>query len=217
MQNSHLQDRFSYALGKAAGAIGDDYTLLRPQDAVSPMKPCNKKLRIRVAFAGPGQGWRPPPAPEEPFWSALLDTAYTQAGDYLRGPLGTFFIGSQAPFLPTVCIQTNRSITIMRPDGSPRLGTNTYGGVQSAELIPLLEEWPASVLIGRAGGRRGGELPGEPGPPTWSILMPKLPDTLDLRLSPGDLIADDRGFSAILSAIEPTAIGWRMTAVEAIA
>ncbi|GAB0115322.1 hypothetical protein [Acidisoma sp. C75] len=217
MDTERLRDRFSYGLGKAALATGEDYTLLRPTGAIDPTDPLNKKLLLKVSLAGQGQGWRPAPAPNEPFWSAMMDTAYTRPGDYLRGPLGIFFIAAQPPLLPTLCVQTNRAISVTRPDGAAAVGINGYGGVQSSEMMLLLQNWPASVLMGRTGGRRGGELPDEPGPPLWTVLLPPLPQQVCLTMLPGDILSDETGFSAVITAVEPNALGWRIAAVEAIA
>lgn len=216
MSLDRLQDRYAFGLGKAAMALGEEYTLFRPTGAMGPLNPSNKRLRLKVALSGQGQGWRPAPDPAEPLWSAMMDTTYTQPGDYLCGPLGTFFIAAQPPLLPTLCVQTSRELRVTRPDGALSCGVNGYGGVQSAEMTLILDGWPASVVMGRTGGHHGGELPGEPGPPMWTIRLPPLPASVTEPLLPGDILSDSCGFSVVIGTAEPSSYGWRLSAAEAM-
>jgi hypothetical protein len=146
----------------------------------------------------------------------MMDTAYTEPGDYFRGPLGTFFIAAQPPLLPTICVQTNRELRVTRPDGAVLCGINGYGGVQTSEMMLILDGWPASVVMGRTGGHHGGELPGEPGPPMWTIRLPPLPRSVTETLLPGDILSDASGFSVVIGTAESNAHGWRLSAAEAI-
>ena len=44
---------------------------------------------------------------------------------------GVFFIASQAPLLPILCVKTNRIITIARPGMQTNTAINAYGGFTS--------------------------------------------------------------------------------------
>lgn len=217
MNLDRVQDRLARGMGRAAFAIGEGYALFRPKGPAAPLRPDTLRLHLKVALHGAGRNWQQSPGYGDALWSAVLDTAYSQPGDYLQGPLGTFFIAAQPPLLPTLCVITNRVLNVTRPDGALAAGINAYGGVQRAEQMLLLGGWPASVLMARAGSHHGGELPGEPGGPTWTVLLPRTaePDYGDLL--PGDLLSDDRGFAAVVTTAEANDLGWRLNAAQAVA
>jgi len=215
MDADQLNDRVARGMGQAAQRIGEGYDAFRPRDAVNPMARGNLLLRLNVAFHGEDKDWHRSARYGQPLWFAIHDTAYTLPGDYLRGPRGTFFIAAQPPLLPTVCVLTNRILRFSRADGARKPGTNGYGGVEQREETLLLDGWPASVLAAGAGARGAGALPGEPGPPSWTVLLPVLhgPQAVELRLD--DLMTDETGTRAVVSAVELTELGWRLTATQA--
>lgn len=217
MNLDRVQDRLARGMGRAAFAIGERYALFRPKGPGAPLRPETLALHLKVALHGAARSWQQSPGYGDALWSAVLDTAYSRPGDYLQGPLGTFFIAAQPPLLPTLCVITNRILTVTRPDGALAAGVNGYGGVQRAEQMLLLDHWPASALMARAGSHHGGELPGEPGPPTWTVLLPRTtePDCGPLR--PGDLVSDDSGFEAVITTAEANDLGWRLNAAQAVA
>lgn len=217
MDLDRVQDRLARGMGRAAFAIGARYTLFRPQGPGLPLRPATLALQLKVALHGAGRSWQQSPGYGDALWNAVLDTAYSRPGDYLRGPLGTFFIAAQPPLLPTLCVITNRVLTVTRPDGALAAGLNGYGGVQQAEQMLLLDRWPASVLMARAGAHHGGELPGAPGPPTWTVLLPRTAQPEDGPLRPGDLLAEDDGFEAVITTVEANDLGWRINAAQAVA
>lgn len=217
MNLERVQDRLARGMGRAAFAIGARYALFRPRGPGTPIRPETLMLHLKVALHGGARGWGQSPAYGEALWSAVLDTAYSQPGDYLQGPLGTFFIAAQPPLLPTLCVITNRTLTVTRPDGAQSAGVNGYGGVQRTEQMLLLEDWPASVLMARAGAHHGGQLPGQPGPPTWTVLLPRSAVPAPGPLLTGDLISDRQDFTAVITTVEESTLGWRLVAAEAAA
>ena len=217
MNLERVQDRLARGMGRAAFAIGERYALFRPKGPGVPLRPATLALHLKVALHGATRSWQQSPGYGDALWSAVLDTAYSRPGDYLQGPLGTFFIASQPPLLPTLCVITNRVLNVTRPDGALAAGVNGYGGVQQAELTLLLGAWPASVLMARAGSHHGGELPGEPGPPTWTVLLPRSAEVEGSTLQPGDLLSDDSGFAAVITTAEVNDLGWRLNAAQAVA
>ncbi|GAB0116902.1 hypothetical protein [Acidisoma sp. 7E03] len=217
MRLARVQDRLARGMGRAAFAVGDGYALFRPVGPERPIRPETLALHLKAALHGGGRGWGAIPAYGEAVWNAVLDTAYSQPGDYLQGPLGTFFIAAQPPLLPTLCVLTNKTLTATRPDGALAPGVNGYGGVQRTQQMLLLDDWPASVLMARAGAHHGGELPGEPGPPTWSVLLPPSAQPTCGGLQPGDLLQDRGEFTAVITTVEETTLGWRLAAAQAVA
>lgn len=216
MKAERLQDRVARALGQAAHRIGEEYTVFRPRGAISPLDPENRLLRLNVALHGEDKDWHRSARFGQPLWFAVHDTAYTQPGDYLRGAQGIFFIAAQPPLLSTVCVRTNRVLRVSRAEGARLAGHNGYGGVTPRAEHVLLEGWPASVLMASAGARAGGTLPGEPGPASWTILLPLLTGCEAVALQPDDRITDDTGTTAIITAVEGSDLGWRLTAAQAV-
>ena len=139
----------------------------------------------------------------------MFDRAYTQPGDYLAGPAGTFFIAAQQSLLPALCILTNRTVTITRPAAPVTAGVNAYGGLLSTTATTLLTAWPASILFAGAGSP--GELPGDGSTPTWTILLP----STRTPIYSADLITDDKGMSYVAGSTELTSLGWRILAKQA--
>lgn len=216
MDAERLNDRVARGMGQAAFRIGEGYDVFRPRDAVNPLARANLLLRLNIAFHGEDKDWHRSARYGQPLWFAIHDTAYTLAGDYLRGPRGIFFIAAQPPMLPTVCVLTNRTLRFSRAEGAQQPGNNGYGGVtQHAEQL-LLDGWPASVLTASAGAHAGGALPGEPGPASWTVLLPVLDEPRAVTLRQDDLMTDETGTSAVISAVERTELGWRLTATQTV-
>jgi hypothetical protein len=216
MDARRLNDRVARGLGQAALRLGEAYEAFRPRGATEPLSPSNLTLRLHVGFHGEDANWQRSARYGEAVWFAIHDTAYTRPGDYLRGPGGTFFIAAQPPLLPTVCVLTNRRLRFARADGARNAGTNGYGGVQQREETLLLDGWPASVLSAGEINRATGALPGEPGPARWTVLLPALDGRQAVTLQQDDLMTDETGTRAVISAVERTELGWRLTATQAI-
>jgi len=215
MEGARLNDRVAKGLGQAALRIGDAYEAFRPNGLGAPLARRNFVIQLAVAFHGEDRDWHRSARYGQPLWFAIFDNAYTQPGDYLVGPLGTFFVASQPPMLPTVCVLTNRVLRITRAGGARAAGVNAYGGVQHGELFLLLVAWPASMLAAGGGGH-GGMLPGQPGPSSTTVLLPALHGKQALELRQGDLITDEAGSVSVISSVELSPLGWRLNAVEAI-
>jgi hypothetical protein len=216
MDADRLNDRIARGMGQAAFRLGEGYDAFRPRDAINPLARANLLLRLKVAFHGEDKDWRRSARYGQPLWFAIHDTAYTQPGDYLRGPRGIFFIAAQPPLLPTVCVLTNRTLRFARADGARKPGTNGYGGIEQRAETLLLDDWPASVLAAGAGAHGGGALPGEPGPASWTVLLPALHGPQSVELRQDDLMTDEVGTRAVISAVERTELGWRLTATQAV-
>ncbi len=209
MRIQRLQDRIDRGLGTAARHLGHEVDAYRPVTASNPLAAENRFLRLHAAFNDENLSFRRPIAYGRATWSGIFDRAYTQPGDYLSGPDGTFFIAAQQSLLPALCILTNRTIAVTRPAAPAIAGVNAYGGLLATTATPVLTAWPASILFAGAGSP--GELPGDGGTPTWTVLLPSTPTAL---LS-ADLINDDVGKSYVIGSAELTSLGWRIVAKQA--
>ena len=209
MRIHRLQDRIDKGLGAAARHIGHETDAFRPNGPTNPLAPENRYLRLPAAFNDENLSFRRPIVYGRATWSGVFDRAYTQPGDYLAGPAGTFFIAAQQSLLPALCILTNRTVTVTRPAAPVTAGVNAYGGLLSTTATTILTAWPASILFAGAGSP--GELPGDGGTPTWTVLLP----TTHRPLYSADIITDDQGLSYVAGSTELTSLGWRIVAKQA--
>jgi hypothetical protein len=216
MDQRRLHDRLARGLGQAALRIGQSYDVFRPSGQRAPLSPGNRLIQLPVAFHGEDKDWHRSARYGQPLWFAVHDTSYTRPGDYLVGPAGRFFIAAQPAFLPTVCVLTNRVLSIRRAAGTALAGTNGYGGVENRDEEILLDGWPASVLTEASGPRTGGALPSEPGPAVWSVLLPILPEAATIEFRTDDLITDESGLTSAITAVEPSTLGWRLSMTQAV-
>ena len=115
MHQHHLQDRIARGRGTAARHIGASYDAFRPTSPFEPMATANRYLRLPAAFNAEDPTFKRPTGYGSATWFGLFDNAYTQPGDYLRGPEGIFFIAAQQALLPNLCVLTNRLLDLVRP------------------------------------------------------------------------------------------------------
>jgi hypothetical protein len=209
MNGRKLQDRLYLGLGLSARFVGQSADAFRPKGPIRPLDNQNRFLRLPATFVSAKGGDSRTNAYGDPLWHGIFDASYTKAGDYIVLGSGTFFIGSQAPLLPVLCIKTNRTISVARPNMQTSVASNTYGGYTSGSSIVLLEQWPASVLGESSSGVSAANLPTHQGVPYWSVLVPA---PAGILLSPGDIITDDLQRSAVIAGSELTELGWRINA-----
>jgi hypothetical protein len=209
MQQPRLKDRIARGLGAAARHIGAPHDAYRPTSANTPLDPRNRYLRLPAAFDADNRFFQRPSSYGRATWYGIFDSAYTQPGDYLSGPTGIFFIAAQQPLLPTLCVLTNRILTLSRPAAPSTPGLNSYGGVFLATATPLLTAWPASILT--AGSGSPGDLPGDANIPSWTVLLPETP----VPIRSADIIQDDLARTYVVGTAEYTALGWRILAKQA--
>ena len=106
-----------------------------------------------------------------------------------------WFIASQEPMLPVLCVRSNRVVSFARAAAPITTGVNNYGGVTATTTTTLLTEWPASVLGASGGGHPEAELPSDSTVPYWTVLLPAFPG---VTILPADLMSDDLGRNAVV-------------------
>lgn len=212
MDPAHLQDRVHWGLNAAARAIGTSTDAYRPSGASDPLAAVNRFLRLRAAFTAPDGRFSRPNAYGAALWYGVFDAAYTRPGDYLVQEDRVWFVAAQQRLLPVLCVSTNRMVSFWRPAAPSSTGVNAYGGITAATNIPLLSNWPASVLGATGGGHTDSSLPVDNSSPNWTVLLPAYPGAI-LRSS--DLMTDDLKRNAVVTAAELTDLGWRITVRQA--
>ena len=145
-------------------------------------------------------------------WYALFDGLNAQVGDYFVGPGGTFFIAAMQLLLPILVVECNRVITVWRPQIQTGVD-GEYGGTTDANQTAVMTDWPCSILQGTKGEKNESNLPGDVRAAWWSILLPYA----GVQILPNDIITDDLGIRYVLSSVEISDLGYRLTAMTAIA
>ena len=208
MDQAKLADRLGRANGIAGRVLGLPHDVFRPNSVTNPLDLANRILRLPAAFPFDAK-FAKPPSYGAAICAGVFDSSGTQAGDYLVGPSGTYFIASQVPLLPVMCVLTNRMVSLGRPGAPASAGVNDYGGVTLQSSTLLASNWPASVLANSGGAQ--GVLPSDTTIPSWAILLPAVP----VVLRPADLVTDDLGRVFVIASAEQSALGWRVTATQA--
>jgi hypothetical protein len=209
MDSRSLQDRLYFGLGLSAVHVGQTADAFRPAGAFEPLNKQNRFLRLPAAFMPAKGGSETTNTYGQPLWHGIFDASHTQSGDYLILGKKTFFIASQEPLLPVLCVLANRTISVARPTVQTATGTNPYGGFTANSSSALMSRWPASVLGEDRMTRNIADLPTDQAIPYWNILVPAPSGVL---LAPGDMITDDIGRSAVIAGSELTSLGWRIIA-----
>jgi hypothetical protein len=203
MDYDRFDDLIQAGRGRAAIAVGDWHDLHRPRDPFRPLRGGTTRMRMQAFFTpsearGLGYG--------HPLYEGVLDASYTQPGDYLVGPLYTWFVASQQQFLPVLCVKATRTVTVQRMQPRPPAGLGAYGGLQRDAAVPVLTAWPAS-MVSHGFGMDRVNLPGDAQLGGWSVLLPPLPG---IMLRTGDLLTDDLGRAGVVSWAELSDLGWRL-------
>jgi hypothetical protein len=208
MNGRKLQDRLYLGLGLSARHVGQSADAFRPNGPINPLDNQNRFLRLPVAFLST-KGDARANVYGDALWHGIFDASYTRAGDYLVMETAKFFVASQDPLLPILCVKTNRIISILQPNAQASNAGNSYGGYTSGGSTILMEGWPASVLGETRSSASAANLPTDQAIPYWSILLPAIARVI---LSPGDLITDDLNRTAVIAGSELTELGWRISA-----
>ena len=212
MGQNQIQDRMCWGMNRAAQAVGNQTDVYRPCGQNNPLAPENRFLKLPALFSGARGRFERPNQYGGSLCHGIFDAAYTHPGDYLAQPNAVWFVASQEPLLPVLCVRTNRVVSLQRPDSPSGVGDGGYGGVTAETRTSLLENWPASVLGASSGGRAISDLPSDGDVSQWIVL---LPCSAEVTLRPADLMSDDLGRSAIVCSAERSELGWRLMVKQA--
>jgi hypothetical protein len=203
MDGGKLQALVMKGLAVAGRMRGTPFVVYRPKGASKPTSERNRHILLNAAFSAEGGASPRAPVYGQPLWQGNFDASYTQAGDYLVGKLGIFFIAQQWPGLSVQCVLTNREVTIVRPSAAAQ---GNYSGFFASPGERVIIDWPASIL--ESGGHAGSARPAETRLGTWQILLPVLPAAPQVA----DVITDDLGATYVIGAAEESTLGWRLLA-----
>lgn len=209
MDSQKLQDKVYLALGKSArftGLTADAYRPTKPED---PLDRQNRFLRLPADFTPANGNSDTTNSYGQPLWHGIFDGSYTRPGDYLVCSSRIFFIISQEPLAPILCVRTTRTISIIRPNQQTMVSTNPYGGYRAGASTTLISNYPACVLGENRSSASTVDLPADMTVAYWYVLLPAPSGVL---LAPGDIITDDLNRTAVIAGSELTGLGWRINA-----
>ncbi len=209
MDSATIQNRIYKGYGKAALRLGQVYSQYRPVGAGNPL--ATVRSTFNASFNAEDMTYSRPNKYGKPTWFGLFDGTQTKVSDYLVGPGGTFFIAAQQLTLPILCVECNRTITVLRPQQQSGIGAQGYGGDTYANETVLMQSWPASVLQGSKGEKSETALPGDVRMAWAAILLPYA----GVTLRSDDIVTDDLARRFVISSAELTDLGWRITAMQA--
>lgn len=209
-----LQDRLHRAAGRGAIIVGAPCYLHRPANTLDPLSPETRILKMHAAFLPIGGRLTRTPSFGEVTWQGIFDAAYTTPGDLLHRSAddAVFFIASQPPLLPTLCIRASRRVDITRPAAPASAGLNAYGGALTATDTTIATAWPAAILGIGGQGTGSADIAADLQSGAWQVLLPL---SLNIGLRTGDKLTDDTGRIGIIASIELSDLGWRLLARQA--
>jgi hypothetical protein len=231
MNGATIQSRIWKGYGKAALFIGSTYRFYRPVNSTTPAdlfdapdgdwdggeiwdQPGNFLASLPVSLNAEDMKYSRPNKYGKATWYALVDGTSLQPGDYFFGAQGMFFIAALQPLLPILVVECNRVISVKRPQTQSGTGLiGNYGGNTADTETAFIAGRPCSILQGTKGEKSETSLPGDTRTPWWTVL---LPDT-GTMISPDDIIVDDLDQRYVVSSNERTDLGWRLTAMIAVA
>jgi hypothetical protein len=210
MNQARIQDTLQRGLGRGARVVGTPHFVHRCPSVEDPLDPANRVLLLSAAFLPESGRWERSVPAGQALWQGMFDSAETRPGDYLvNARTGeTWFIAAQYALLLVLCIRCNGIVSLSRPAPQTASGVNAYGGVQTTNLVPLLRNFPASILA--AGGTGlDANLPGDVNPGAWTVLLPPTGHVVPAQ---GDLLTDALGRTAVIGTTEHTNQSWRLLA-----
>lgn len=213
MRQNQLEDRLYFGQGIVArhtGAWSDAY---RPRGASNPLSLENRYLRLPAQLTPLGATVGAE-GPQKIFWSGTFDGRYTSVGDYIVSNGRIFFISSQEPFQPIICVRTNRTIFVTRQMPMQPYAATGYGGIAATDALSILSDYPVAIQIESKSSTPNAKLPTDLAIPYWVIQMPQVDG---VSITSGDLVTDDLGRSANVSWAEQSYAGWRILAKPAAA
>ncbi|WP_054882923.1 hypothetical protein [Yersinia rohdei] len=209
MDGPKLQAKIYKGYGQAAKRIGYPYQQFR---ASSPNDPLNTvSLQTLPASFTTNFNYSAPNKYGQATWLGLFDARLFAPGDFLVGHQGSYFVAAMQDTLPIYCVQTNRTISVLRGSMEAGVGQVGYGGATVDNEVVMMSGWPASILQGTKGERNEVNLPSDAKTPWFAILLPAY-NGLILRTS--DIITDDIERRYVISSAELTDMGWRVTAMQ---
>lgn len=188
-----VQAKLNYGYGKAAQALGQVWTIYRPNARVASVAALDASYAVATTIgwltADPAFASLRPIPPDKPIGYIAIDRTALESGDYLLGADGTtVFVGSVQPIMATPAIRCNHAFTVTRPEPVTP-GANFYGGNAVANQVTILTAWPGFIGAKNRGVQPEQRIPGDTRLNTVTMMLPV---TTGAQIMPNDILTDDQ-------------------------
>lgn len=197
----------------AGNVLGTPYQQFRPYGPNDPLSPLNAKGDLSVWLtADPKLMGGQQSQYGKPVWYGAFGRDATQAGDFLTGALGIFFLASLSiPSAPIMLVQCNDTVSVARMTSDFTPGANAGEDGDATETV-FAANWPCSLLQMGSGSKMSGssfKLPSDAKVPGCAILLPPIPG---VTIEQNDILTDQEGARWAVTMAEFTDLGWRLAA-----
>lgn len=202
-------ERYYKQLSLIARRTGTMHAFSRPADPLNPYGAA--PYQSQMAIFNQDYRFSKPNKYGVAQWYGMFDGLQCQPGDLINGDAGSFFIAAMQNCLPILCVQCNRTVSVLRAQQGNQSGLAGWGGDSGDVETTLMAGWPASILQGTKGEKNDVGLPMDVRTPWFAILLPAYSGII-LRTS--DIVTDEIGGRYVISSAELTDLGWRLTAMQ---
>lgn len=209
-----FDDLINDSYGMLGQLLGKPYARYRPTTVNNPIAE-GTFVEVQDAYFDPEPDFavKRVSKPGDPIFYGAFDATAVMHGDYFVGQGRTYFVGIMPDYLPPECIECNDVLSFYRPTAGVQNSdpTRFYSGntAKAGMGSPLGIKWPASVIQGTKGDRQELTLPNDTRGPWFNIDLPYFGN---LRLQTGDQIDNAEGHRLVISSVEHTRHGFRLTA-----
>lgn len=214
MNQAGVQAKIDYGYGKVAQILGQSCQWYRASASDTVIDPTTLKGSVNILInPDPKFLGVKPNLYAHPEVAAAFDRTGALAGDvYVTADNQVYFLAAVQPLLASYLINCNHTINVYRPgQDTTTPSADYYGGNVSGTGLPILLNWPASILQGTKGEVDTG-IVGATRTPWVAILFPAFGD---IQIDTNDLLIDETNERYQISSTELTDLGWRLTATYA--
>jgi len=213
MSESRIQNRIWYGYGKAAQHLGQSYTQTRWTGTGSPLTNVINPALTAAFDSAATFNFQSPSKYGKYEWFGLFDPTYVQVGDYLQGPIGTFFVASIEPLHPPLCVLCNYTVNVTRPsiNAATTAGALPIGQDTAATEEAILTGWPCAILYGVRSEASDVNLPTDSRLAGFQVAFPLVSG---VTIRNADFLTDATGLRRLIIGVETTARGLRLTTVQ---
>jgi hypothetical protein len=204
MDAATLQSRIYKGFGKSALHAGYAFAVYRSSSMINPIAVGNMVIASINSVFAPSSTYRLSSynKPEVPDWTAIVDATQMQAGDWLVGVSGTYYIADLQPLLPIPAIQCNRTISISRA------GYTTVAPLEPTQTV-IATNLPCFMGNKRDKESSPTSFPApsdtKTGQPNWLFYI-NTRGVADIRKN--DLITDENGVNYVIDVPNLTSFGY---------
>jgi hypothetical protein len=219
MDAARLQTKVYSGYGKSAQRTGYAFTVYRPASGSAPIvsgnvvgSPINAAFTPRSSGGSGGFNFTTTNDYTKPLFHGLFDATNIHVGDYLTAAgHGAYFVIAKPDLAPSLCVQCNNMVSVLRAQEASGAGAQSYIGATSGNEASIMASFPASVIYEARGKNSGAALPMDDVNPYFVILLPAVAG-IDVRAT--DIITDNnspvRRYTVSSSELSP--FGWRIVA-----